>query len=742
MPADNNVHRLTLPDGQEVRFFEREGRYVMALPEGTPASRVQQVREAVRTSPELSAHGASVGTYQPGNTPLGVEISFDNGRRPHSGEAVYGWVASAAERQGVLPAGSTTELERARTAAPAAASARPAPPIPEGYAPNEAMAEAMRSRGAPVDGVYTRERPGANGRTLQDHIVVPSGTITRADMTERLGAQEVTALKLENGTRVYQVDHASLPDELYRMPPPATAATPAAAAPESPPRTAVHEVQLGADDDRRRLVLERESHLPVTSTTQPGRSAAHVTLMPGEPGERGAVIRMEFGDQITQDQRTALAQDLERRMPAGSTVSPGEGNRAVIVELPENGGNRLPNETHVQQAVQAAAERGLVTPEAAHQTGTAYQRQGATAATPEPHTPRPGMLAGAGGRARAVAVVLAGVGIAQAAMGSAHAATVGQPTPQSPTPPATPGDHSERSGAAGALATAAETADITGAAAGLVAAAAPGSAALAQGTGAAATAGRAVALAGRAAGPLAVVAGGAVMASQLADGDHRGATGTAVGMGGALAGAQAGAALGAMAGPVGAVVGGFAGGVGGYVAGTEIGQRAHDLMTQPGVRDEQSAQRVDRIAQDRENQALMNSPQAERALRMLDNPRAALPPELARQREEIQTAERAMQAASPIAQPGQQFSPRQEAEMAFNGRVASFVRTVNGDQLPNRAVSEPAASAGITSSILEQCREAVSGLTTPVGGCRDAELGSVQLASIGREQHTELTNAR
>jgi hypothetical protein len=83
-----------------------------------------------------------------------------------------------------------------------------------------------------------------------------------------------------------------------------------------------------------------------------------------------------------------------------------------------------------------------------------------------------------------------------------------------------------------------------------------------------------------------VVAGGAVMASQLAEGDHRGATGTAVGMGGALAGAQMGAVAGAVAGPVGAVVGGFAGGVAGFMAGTEVGQRAYDAITDSTARQE------------------------------------------------------------------------------------------------------------------------------------------------------------
>ncbi len=287
------------------------------------------------------------------------------------------------------------------------------------------------------------------------------------------------------------------------------------------------------------------------------------------------------------------------------------------------------------------------------------------------------------GRARLAGVALAGYGLAQAALGREAAASTLEPSPPADETPASTPNTPEGPGASGVLASTAEAASLTGAAATLAAAASPGAAALAQGTGTAAAIGRVAAQAGRAAGPLAVVAGGAVMASQLADGDNRGATGTAVGMGGALAGAQMGAAVGAVAGPAGAVVGGFAGGVAGFVAGTEVGQRAYDALSSTRTPEQLAAAEAEVEAMER---------------RQAENPQL------------------------PQARAGGMMARAQARQGASGSYRANAVA----------AAAAQAAPAGVSPSVLAQCQAAVAGMSTPVGGCQNVDPAAAHVAMAGQ----------
>jgi hypothetical protein len=103
------------------------------------------------------------------------------------------------------------------------------------------------------------------------------------------------------------------------------------------------------------------------------------------------------------------------------------------------------------------------------------------------------------------------------------------------------------------------------------------------------------------------------------------------------------------------------------------------------------------LAMDSENKALINSAKADKAAALMDAPAASLTPDQQRMVTNIKAAEKALTVASPIAQPGQDFSQKQVAEMMLNAKLADFVRITNGEQLQlapaQQAAPEQAAPA-------------------------------------------------
>jgi hypothetical protein len=197
-----------------------------------------------------------------------------------------------------------------------------------------------------------------------------------------------------------------------------------------------------------------------------------------------------------------------------------------------------------------------------------------------------------------------------------------------------------------------------------------------------------------------MVASAAVKAGEhLAEGNSNAAIGEGFTLGGVLAGAKAGAGAGSVFGPVGAAVGGIAGGIGGAVLIDKIGnamkgEDATQIALGEAAKRESSGvgaiTRAEALKLDQENQALINSGKAEKAAKLFDAPANSLSPDQEKMRAEVKAAEQAIANTSNIAELGKDFTPKQMAEMAYNAKLADFVRVINGE---TPKANEPAAPA-------------------------------------------------
>ena len=99
------------------------------------------------------------------------------------------------------------------------------------------------------------------------------------------------------------------------------------------------------------------------------------------------------------------------------------------------------------------------------------------------------------------------------------------------------------------------------------------------------------------------------------------------------------------------------------------------------------------MAADKVNQDLINSPASARAAELMDSKTPLPDPKMEAMRQQLLQAERDIPNASPIGEMGQPFSPRQNAQLAYNSQLATFIHTVNGDAPPAPAVA-PAPGPG------------------------------------------------